>query len=260
VVFAFCLPNIFLGLFCILMNLARIKAVTFGAPGVLVRPAPSVGAIYQDVLKKKGLLRAEISVQQIDSHYQEVSRRWHKDNPQRWNNAKNGKALWQNLTSDVLSAYCPSDRIKSVTRELWEAFSKPQNWEEIPGSRPVLEILSTCGYTLGVLSNTDSRLSKKILKSLGLATFFQEIFLSSDIGFSKPDLRLFEYARGVLDLAPHEILHVGSRMIEDVEGSRHAGWQAALLGGLNPNRADILYLERLTDLVDLLPQSSSQNA
>lgn len=56
--------------------------------------------------------------------------------------------------------------------------------------------------------------------------------LSCDVGYEKPDPRIFEVARHMLPSASrdtYEYLHIGDDLGKDVFGAREAGWHALLL-------------------------------
>jgi len=92
---------------------------------------------------------------------------------------------------------------------------------------PVLEKLKASGRRLAIVSDWQKGLAY-FCEELGLAPYFEAIIVSAEVGFQKPDPRIFEAARARLQLPAEEILHVGDR-VEDVEGARAAGFAAALL-------------------------------
>ena len=64
---------------------------------------------------------------------------------------------------------------------------------------------------------------------LGLASYFDAILASAEVGFAKPAPEIFRAAADRLGLAPGAILHVGDTLSEDFEGARAAGFRAVLL-------------------------------
>jgi HAD superfamily hydrolase (TIGR01549 family) len=90
-----------------------------------------------------------------------------------------------------------------------------------------LTILKKSGYSMSVVSNSDGRASQ-ILLDLNLRKHFDRVFDSEIIGFSKPDVRLFNHALNVLDLNPGEVIYIGDVYFIDVWGANQAG-----LGGIH---------------------------
>ncbi|HQU09258.1 MAG: hypothetical protein B7X06_03905 [Verrucomicrobia bacterium 21-51-4] len=234
------------------MNFARIKAVTLNAMGTLIEPTPSVAEIYSSVLQG---FEIHIPEDELADRFKNTYEAFRPQWPTKCTGTKSEREFWDLVAKHTLGDLCPTNKQRSVHKALWDAFGKAENWQELPGVRPVLELLAGSNLVLALLSNGGSRLSRKILKGLGMKPLFQDIFIASEIGYAKPDTRFFEHARAVLDLAPHEILHVGNHWEEDVEGALAAGWQAAWLGEEDPGKPEVLHLHRLADLVDLLLQS-----
>ena len=65
-------------------------------------------------------------------------------------------------------------------------------------------------------------------EELGIGPYLDVVVASGEVGFQKPDPRLFEIACERMKISPHEILHVGDS-VEDVVGGRAAGFSVALL-------------------------------
>ena len=57
----------------------------------------------------------------------------------------------------------------------------------------------------------------------GLADYFYPIVVSGDLGYRKPDPRIFALALRRMHVAPEEAIFVGNDMYRDVHGARQAG-------------------------------------
>lgn len=79
-------------------------------------------------------------------------------------------------------------------------------------------------YPLYLLSNNVSRvLVERILENLGLSSYFNAIFVSSDIGYRKPHEK---FMRAVLSGIPHrpsECVMIGDRLSQDIEMANRFG-------------------------------------
>jgi putative hydrolase of the HAD superfamily len=91
-----------------------------------------------------------------------------------------------------------------------------------------LAALNERGLILDVISNFDSRLVR-ILDGLDAGEQFENIFVSSRVGYAKPDRRIFNAALSYHGLAPAQALHVGDSEINDLSGANQAGIKGILV-------------------------------
>ena len=82
--------------------------------------------------------------------------------------------------------------------------------------------------TIGIITNGDSRHQRNKLRSLNVASWIPEdqIIVSGDHPFRKPDVRIFREMEGRLDLSPEYLIYVGDAFDLDIVGAEAAGWQS----------------------------------
>ncbi len=75
-----------------------------------------------------------------------------------------------------------------------------------------------------------------------------------DVGVAKPAPAIFEHAVARLDLAPHEVLHVGDDLETDVAGALRAGLAAVWINRDTPKggQQPVPVVRTLAELPDLL--------
>ena len=78
-------------------------------------------------------------------------------------------------------------------------------------------------FLLGAVSDGQSLWAVPELQSVNLEDFFQTVVVSGDLGYRKPDIRLFKQALDALQLAPQEVIFVGNDMYRDVYGAHAVG-------------------------------------
>jgi putative hydrolase of the HAD superfamily len=84
------------------------------------------------------------------------------------------------------------------------------------------------------------------------------VVASGEVGYKKPDPRLFEIAQQHMNIAAREILHVGDRL-EDAQGALAAGFSAALLvRGKEAVVANVPVIANLRELFSLLGTRSEK--
>ncbi len=96
----------------------------------------------------------------------------------------------------------------------------------VPGAIELLDYLMAKGYPLYILSNGFAEVQHRKLDSGGIAHYFKRLILSDEIGITKPDRRLFDYALQQIGAEPSEVLIVGDNYDADILGAINAGWSA----------------------------------
>lgn len=119
------------------------------------------------------------------------------------------------------------DEAETHADALWAVLG-PAAFDVFPDVVSTLQTLSERGVRLAIISNWHCGL-KHYVAELGLAQYFDAVIGSADLGFTKPDLRIFEAARVQLGVPAGSVLHVGDTYSDDYVGARSAAYQAALL-------------------------------
>ena len=78
-------------------------------------------------------------------------------------------------------------------------------------------------YHLAIISDGQTAYAVPELNAVGLAGYFDPIIISGDIGYRKPDERLFTAALTTMKMQPSEVLYVGNDMYLDVYGAQRLG-------------------------------------
>ena len=111
----------------------------------------------------------------------------------------------------------------------------------MPGAREAVEALSK-KYKLYITSNGTSKIQAGRLESAAISHFFQDIFISQDIGINKPDKGYFDrcFAR-IPGFDPKKAMIVGDSLTSDILGGKQAGIATCWVNpkGAQP-RADIV--------------------
>ncbi len=94
-----------------------------------------------------------------------------------------------------------------------------------PGVRETLPQLSR-RYALGLVTNGGAELQRNKFLALRLDTHIRHVVISEEMGFDKPDPRIFCHALSLAGVAPGEAAFVGDRLDIDVAGAKAAGMRA----------------------------------
>jgi HAD superfamily hydrolase (TIGR01549 family) len=104
----------------------------------------------------------------------------------------------------------------------------------VPQVREVLAQLAS-RYALGIVSDTihtSGRGIRTLLDRQGVLPYFRSLIFSDEAGASKPKPVVFERAGAELGIPLAEIVHVGDRESNDVDGPLAVGMQAILFTGV----------------------------
>ena len=114
----------------------------------------------------------------------------------------------------------------------------------VPEAREMLEQLQAKGYRLFAASNSFGHLQRSRLEHAGILHYFEDTYISMDIGYDKPDVRFYEEALRRCGLQPSEVLMIGDSMTTDILGAQAAGMDALFFD----RRANQSLLEITKDL------------
>ena len=126
----------------------------------------------------------------------------------------------------------------------------------LPGAEKALASLSK-KYRLFITSNGTAKVQNKRLDSAGIRKYFEEIFISQDIGINKPDKGFFDYCFAhVPSFDPTKAMIVGDSPSSDITGGQNAGIATCWINPKHreytrPNKPDY-EIESLTQLEALL--------
>ncbi|MBI4329203.1 MAG: HAD-IA family hydrolase [Chloroflexi bacterium] len=112
---------------------------------------------------------------------------------------------------------------------------------------------------VGLVTNGPSELQRKKLEVLGFGPCFDVIVISGEVGFGKPDPRIFRLALAAGSVEPAEALYVGDRPDQDVGGAKAAGLAAAQVRqempfAVPPGPEPDYVVERATEIPALLEE------
>ncbi|MGG0648890.1 HAD-IA family hydrolase [Bacillus mycoides] len=77
-------------------------------------------------------------------------------------------------------------------------------------------------FKVGIITNGSTQRQKAKIMDTGLNEYFDTIIISEEVGFSKPDKRIFELALNKLNVQSEDVLFVGDDLEKDIAGCQNA--------------------------------------
>lgn len=197
-----------------------VRAILFDAVGTLIYPDPPVAEAYFRAGQKLG---SKWTREDIAQRFPAAIKKHHQGNT---TSEEFERERWERIVYDVIDDVEDPGRI--LLDELWRHFGAAASWRLYDDVAPTWLELARRGYVLGIASNFDSRL-RTICRDLPPLDACPHLFVSSEIGFPKPELRFYRAVEYDLGLASEQILLVGDDFGPDIAGPRAAGWQTMWL-------------------------------
>jgi putative hydrolase of the HAD superfamily len=211
------------------MLTGNIRAVLFDAVGTLIYPDPPVAEVYHCAGRKLG---SKYSREEIAQRFPLAIKKHHQGDT---TSEEQERQRWERIVYDVMDDFDDPDR--RLLNELWRHFGSATSWQLYDDVAPVWWELARQGYLLGIASNFDGRL-RAICRGLPPLDGCERIFVSSEVGFSKPVPRYYRAVEHQLGLKAEQILLVGDDYEADVSGPQAAGWKTMWLRRREAKRSD----------------------
>jgi len=111
----------------------------------------------------------------------------------------------------------------------------------LPGAIDTVRWLRTVGYSLALLTNGSRRMQRLKIERFELEPLFDIVLVEGELGFGKPDRRIYELALSRLGRSAADTWMVGDNLEWDVAGPQELGicgiWVDASGKGLPPGSA-----------------------
>lgn len=204
-----------------------LKGIFFDAGNTLFEAKESIGFYYSQMAARYGI---EIEAKRLDQRFKNTLQ---KAPPLAFPDADEAALpqlefeWWHELVRGVFSDI-DFPYFDLFFKELYAFFESENVWRLFPETQSVLASLKKSAFTLGIISNFDSRLIS-ICKHLGIHDFFDIIVFSSQTAVAKPEPGIFEHTLKEAGLNPSECIYVGDHFKNDVTGPSALGMKALLL-------------------------------
>lgn len=226
---------------------AKPNLISFDLFDTLYTPKSSISKQYNEIASKEFGINK--SIEEIESKFPIIYKELQLKYPNwgKLNGITNSNEWWMKLIVQLFEIphYDTDKNSLKLCQRLLTHFTSDQAYRVYDDVIPVLEELTKRNIKLVISTNSDDRVSK-ILESLNLSKYFetQDVHLSYNIGYTKPDKAFFDIVLDKYYLVEgknkskahvprskflEKCWHIGDRYDEDFVGSIKAGWNGVLI-------------------------------
>lgn len=232
-----------------------LKAIFFDAAGTLFTSVRPVGESYALIAKRYGM---EISGAETARRFRSC---FSSASPLAFPGATGEqikeleRSWWKELVQRIFEPSGPFARFDEYFSELFGYFSRADSWSLYDDTIETLSTLRKKKLIIGVISNFDSRLFG-ILNGLGISSHLDSVHISSQVGYAKPSVEIFQAALSRHRLDPEQAMFVGDNTETDITGATRAGLEAVLLDPSARKGTDsFTQIRRLKEVLPLADRS-----
>lgn len=138
-----------------------------------------------------------------------------------------GFFFWKRVIESVFPTV-DEELLQELTERLYDRFKHKSSWTILSGAEPVLRRMANEPVSLALLTNWDRR-CRDLVDNLGISDYFDELFISSEVGKEKPAPAFFMEPVKHFDTTPKRSLMVGNQPEEDLEPARDIGMDTMLI-------------------------------
>jgi len=186
------------------------------------------------------------------------TRKWYWDDPKRHREGR--KNLIQARREVVKLALKEYSNFKSnELEELADNYSKihEELWYLFDGVEETLQYIKGKNIKLGIMTNGTSESQRGKLRRFDIEKNFDYIFIEGEVGYGKPDIKIYEYMLKETKVESSKIIMVGDNLVWDIEPPLKMGiftiWinsKGADLNNYNikPDRI----IQKISDIVNII--------
>ena len=205
------------------MNSDKPKAILFDLDDTIATWDAVSEQSWRDVCRRFAPRINGIDSSQLYAAIKEV-RAWYMSDKERHRymrlNLELARREEVGMAFDRLSIQAPE-----LANELADSYSieRERATFVLPGAVETLNHFRKNRFRLAMLTNGSSKVQRKKIERYGLAPFFDFILIEEELGFGKPDERVFLKALEKLNVTPAEAWMVGDDLERDIGGAKNVG-------------------------------------
>ena len=135
------------------------------------------------------------------------------------------KIFWQKIADEV-----DSESLYNNTESLWDTYFR-KNAKLNHDVTNLAKIIKSKSYMMGIVSNIE-QVTHRIVDEWNILDDFEHHFMSYQIGFSKPDPRIYKHVLSKLPFEANEMFFVDDKK-SNVDAAKESGLNSVLFDGFS---------------------------
>ena len=231
-----------------MINCNEIKGIIFDLDDTLVD---------SNKAQKNAICEFKRMFQVFDKENDEIFIKiWEYVTEEAYNKYLNNELTFREMRIERMQKIFLNYSVEITMEEAEEKFERyleayERNWVLFDDAEEILDYLKN-KYKLAIISNGDTDQQKRKIQFTGLDKYFQDIVISSEVGYSKPQKEIFEIACKRINLEPEKCIMVGDKYKVDIEGSINTGMKGIWVNRKKEQLSYEYQIEELNELTKYL--------
>lgn len=206
--------------------MSKIRAVIFDCYGTLVdiKTDEDKDEVFKYVSLYLQYYGGTIDAEKLKHTYELEKEKLLRDSGERYPEVDLERVFEHILLKEAM--YCPF--LAESCCKLQRLISRDR-FQLFPDTLPVLREMRRAGYPMALVSDAQRVFCWEEGRILGISQFFEHMIVSTDFGFKKPDLRLFNVVCDLLNVPTAEAVYVGDNYDRDIKGPKDIGMPVILV-------------------------------
>ncbi len=231
-------------------NFTHIKAILFDMDGTLIKHTWQYSQITDTLFKKFSDALSPLSCEEFFNVF------WLK-NADMWNMMLDGA-----IDGETAQVYSYTNTLRALNKDPALGAKMSDYWlhlvleEAVPfDETPLVLQRARARFSTGIVTNGLSITQQAKIKKYALAEKVDFYLISEEVGFHKPDARIFKRAlQEAGNILPEQAVFVGDNLDADICGALNAGLKPVFLNPADDQSPPdgVIKIKRLKDLLPLL--------
>jgi len=199
------------------------KAILFDMDETLLTNTIPIDAAWREACETCAKKTDNFKPEELE-HQLSIVREWYWSDPERHRLGRlNLLRARTEVVRMALERLGCSDEQASAAIAMDYSLLIDRSLDYFPDAEDTLRHLVKKGVKLALLTNGAGEVQQQKIKRFGFSRYFPVRLIEGELGFGKPDRRVFEQALRILDVKPQQAWMVGDDLKRDIAGAQQAG-------------------------------------